>query len=86
MRLFPNTNTSDLVIFGTTQTHSVGAKAALILGIEFQAIETREEDGWGLRKEGLTKALENAKRYGKVPFILREWIVSSVIGCMSSGV
>jgi aromatic-L-amino-acid decarboxylase len=72
IRLFPNTKAEDLVIYGTTQTHSVGAKAALILGLEFRAIETKAEDLWGLRGATLEVALEEGKKEGKVPFILCE--------------
>lgn len=72
MRLYPNTKAEDLVIYGTTQTHSVGAKAALILGLEFRAIETKAEDLWGLRGATLEAALEEGKKEGKVPFILCE--------------
>lgn len=59
-----------MVILGTTQTHSLGAKAALILGFEFVAIETRAEDEWALRGEALEKALRELEEKRKKPFIL----------------
>jgi aromatic-L-amino-acid decarboxylase len=59
----------NLVIVATTQTHSVGAKAALILGLTFEAIETKEADAWALRGDALKETLDNLKAQGKVPFI-----------------
>lgn len=64
-----------MVILGTTQTHSLGAKAALILGFEFVAIETRAEDEWALRGEALEKALRELEEKGKKPFILSASLV-----------
>lgn len=61
-----------MVIVGTTQTHSLGAKAALILGLTFEAIETKEEDAWALRGEALRETLDRLKGEGKLPFALRE--------------
>lgn len=61
------------MIYGTTQTHSLGAKAALILGVEFRAIETKGEDKWALRGMRLGEALEEDRVRGKVPFILCEF-------------
>lgn len=70
LRILPGTTAEKLVLYGTTQTHSLGAKAALILGLEFRAIETKAEDDWSLRGETLREALEEDKARGKVPFIL----------------
>lgn len=70
LRLHPNTPFSELVIVATTQTHSLAAKAALILGLEFVAIETKEEDDWALRGDGLRTALDELEGQGKKPFIL----------------
>jgi aromatic-L-amino-acid/L-tryptophan decarboxylase len=63
-----------LVVYGTTQTHSVGAKAALILGLSFRALEVRREDEFSLRGETLKEALEEDIKAGKAPFILsKRW-------------
>jgi len=73
LRLDPGVNTSELVMLGTTQTHSLGAKAAKILGVEFLAIETREEDNWALRVDILEATLTDLEHSGKKPFVLREF-------------
>ncbi|QRW21306.1 aromatic-L-amino-acid decarboxylase [Rhizoctonia solani] len=38
----PDVPLDKLVIYGTSQTHSLGAKAALILGLQFRAIEDKK--------------------------------------------
>jgi aromatic-L-amino-acid decarboxylase len=58
----------------------LGAKAALILGVQFRALETRAEDGWGLRGSTLESALEEDAARGVVPFIL-----IATLGSTSSG-
>jgi aromatic-L-amino-acid decarboxylase len=62
--------TSRLVMYGTTQTHSIGAKAALILGLDFRALEVTAEDGFGLRGATLEAALREDEAAGRVPFML----------------
>lgn len=71
-RMLPGTKSEDLVIVATTQTHSLGAKAALILGLKFVAVETTEENGWAVTGEQLEKVLKELKEQGKVPFIFSE--------------
>jgi aromatic-L-amino-acid/L-tryptophan decarboxylase len=73
LRLHPGTPFEQMVIVGTTQTHSLGAKAALILGLSFVAIETKEEDAWALRGEALKETLDKLKGEGKLPFALCEY-------------
>lgn len=68
-RLHPNVPLEDLVIYGTTMTHSLGSKAALILGLSFRALEVMKEDEFGLRGQVLRQALEEDKAKGKHPFI-----------------
>lgn len=63
--MLPGTQAEKLVIYGTTQTHSLGAKAALILGVEFRAIETKGEDKWALRGMRLGEALEEDRVRGE---------------------
>uniref|UniRef100_A0A0K3CM33 BY PROTMAP: gi/814542705/emb/CEQ39736.1/ SPOSA6832_01283 [Sporidiobolus salmonicolor] n=1 Tax=Rhodotorula toruloides TaxID=5286 RepID=A0A0K3CM33_RHOTO len=84
LRLHPSTPFSDMVILGTTQTHSLGAKAALILGFEFVAIETRAEDEWALRGEALEKALRELKEKQKKPFILIATLGSTSTGAIDN--
>ncbi|KAI5475280.1 glycoside hydrolase family 13 protein [Pseudohyphozyma bogoriensis] len=84
LRMFPDTPAEKLVIFGTTQTHSLGAKAALILGLKFRAIETKAEDLWALRGEALRSALEQAKEEGLVPFALLATIGSTSTGAIDN--
>jgi aromatic-L-amino-acid decarboxylase len=57
-------------VLATTQTHSLGAKAALILGLGFHAIDTCEEDHWALRGQALEAELAKLEAAGKKPFIL----------------
>lgn len=60
------------IMYGTTQTHSLGAKAGLILGIPFRPLETRKEDDWALRGDTLAAALLEDEAKGLIPFILRQ--------------
>lgn len=72
--------TSRLVMYGTTQTHSIAAKAAIILGLDFRALEVTKEDGFALRGATLRAALLEDQSVGRVPFML----VAS-LGTTSSG-
>jgi aromatic-L-amino-acid/L-tryptophan decarboxylase len=66
----PGTNLDDLVIYTTTQTHSLGLKAGLVLGLKVRALEVQAEDQYSLRGETLRKALEEDAAAGRKPFIL----------------
>jgi aromatic-L-amino-acid/L-tryptophan decarboxylase len=70
MRDHPDTKLEDLVIYTTTQTHSLGSKAGLVLGIQVRAIEVSHDDQLALRGEALSNALEEDLRTGLKPFIL----------------
>lgn len=70
LRMHPTTPSSELVILATSQTHSLAAKAALILGLDFHAVETRKENDWALRGSDLEEALAELQSKGKKPFIL----------------
>lgn len=59
-----------LVILGTTQTHSLGAKAGLILDLPFVAIETRAENDWALTGAELEETLQRETAAGRTPFCL----------------
>lgn len=60
----------NLVIYTTTQTHSLGAKAGLILGTKVKAIEVQLEDQLSLRGKTLKRTLEEDVDAGLHPFIL----------------
>ena len=68
----PSAKLEDMIVYTTTQTHSLGAKAALVLGLECRALEVTEEDRFALRGDTLRKALEEDRRRGKHPFVLSE--------------
>jgi len=59
-----------LVIYGTTQTHSLGAKAALILGVHFRALKVDAGDNYSLRGETLSRALKEDREAGLHPYIM----------------
>lgn len=59
-----------MIIYTTTQTHSLGVKAALVLGLECRALDVTAEDHFALRGSVLRKALKEDSRRGKHPFIL----------------
>ena len=69
-RNHPDTKLEDLAIYTTTQTHSLGSKAGLVLGIQVRAIEVSHDDQLGLRGEALRDALEEDAKIGLKPFIL----------------
>ncbi|MCO5560113.1 hypothetical protein L7F22_013720 [Adiantum nelumboides] len=59
-----------LVLYGTTQTHSIAAKAALILGISFRALKVFAKDEYALQGETLKAAIEEDRAAGRYPFML----------------
>jgi len=61
-----------LVIYGSTQTHSIAKKAAVILGLEFRAVPVSIEDEYGLRGEALRKVMKADANAGYVPFFVGE--------------
>ncbi|PAV17055.1 aromatic-L-amino-acid decarboxylase [Pyrrhoderma noxium] len=79
-RTHPDVDLSKLIIYTTTQTHSFGKKAALILGLQDRALEVTAEDEFSLRGSTLRAALEEDKQAGLHPFIL-----IATIGTTSSG-
>lgn len=58
------------MVYTTTQTHSLGAKAALVLGLTCRAIPVKDEDDYGLRGAELRRAIEEDVLKGRRPFIL----------------
>ncbi|KAI0696521.1 pyridoxal phosphate-dependent transferase [Cytidiella melzeri] len=76
----PGVKTEDLLIYTTTQTHSLGVKAGLVLGLECRALDVTAEDNYALRGETLRKAIEADTAHGKHPFVL-----VATVGTTSSG-
>ncbi|KAJ3529049.1 hypothetical protein NM688_g7910 [Phlebia brevispora] len=76
----PAVKLEDLVIYTTTQTHSLGVKAGLVLGLACRTLEVSAEDQYALRGDTLRKALEEDEAQGKHPFIL-----IATVGTTSSG-
>ncbi|KAI8990725.1 aromatic-L-amino-acid decarboxylase [Trametes punicea] len=76
----PDVKLEDLVIYTTTQTHSLGVKAGLVLGLEVRALPVKPEDEYGLRGDTLRQALEEDIASGKRPFI-----IIGTVGTTSSG-
>ena len=69
-REHPGAKAEELVIYTTTQTHSLGLKAGLVLGLSVRALEVTFEDRFSLRGDTLRRALEEDERGGKKPFVL----------------
>ncbi|KAK3323939.1 pyridoxal phosphate-dependent transferase [Cercophora scortea] len=61
---------SRMVALATTMTHSSTKKAAIILGVRFQAIPVRAEDNYALTMPVLAAALANCRARGLEPFFL----------------
>ncbi|KAF8160873.1 aromatic-L-amino-acid decarboxylase [Crassisporium funariophilum] len=80
LRNNPNTDPAELMIFTTTQTHSLGLKAGLVLGIEVRAIDVKMEDQLSLRGDTLRDALAEAASGTWKPFI-----IIATVGTTSSG-
>ncbi|OWZ66171.1 hypothetical protein AYX15_02457 [Cryptococcus neoformans] len=69
-----------LVIYGSTQTHSIGAKAAILLGLPFRAVPVTAEDQYALRGHALRAAIETDVAAGLIPFL-----AIGTVGTTSSG-
>jgi len=76
----PDVKLEDMVIYTTTQTHSLGSKAGLVLGLQVRAIEVEYNDQFALRGKALRDALEEDAKIGRKPFIL-----IATVGTTSSG-
>ncbi|KAF8070404.1 pyridoxal phosphate-dependent transferase [Lyophyllum atratum] len=79
-RDYPEVKMEDLVIYTTTQTHSLGLKAGLVLGLSVRVLQVKLEDQFSLRGETLRDAMEEDEKLGKKPFIL-----IATVGTTSSG-
>ena len=72
LSLYPDVPMEKLVIYVTTQTHSLGLKAGLVLGLPVYAFPVRTEDNLSLRGEDLREVIERDKAEGKHPFVISE--------------
>ncbi|KAL5524396.1 BZZ1 [Sanghuangporus sanghuang] len=79
-RAHPEVDISKLVIYTTTQTHSLGKKAALILGLRARALDVTLENAFSLRGTTLQAALGEDINAGLHPFAL-----VATVGTTSSG-
>jgi len=79
-RNHPDAKLEDLVIYATTQTHSLASKAGLVLGLHVRAIDVTSDDQFALRGKALRDALEEDAKIGRKPFIL-----IATVGTTSSG-
>ncbi|KAG2074868.1 hypothetical protein BDR04DRAFT_1150671 [Suillus decipiens] len=80
IRQHPHVAVEKLVLYTTTQTHSLGKKAGLILGLKVRALEVTAQDDFALRGDTLKVALEEDVDAGFHPFIL-----IGTVGTTSSG-
>jgi aromatic-L-amino-acid decarboxylase len=71
-RLYPDVPTDKLMIYVTTQTHSLGLKAGLVLGLPVYAIPVRAEDNYSLCGQDLREVIERDRAEGKHPFAMSE--------------
>lgn len=71
--------TSRLLMYGTTQTHTIAAKAALCLGLDFRALPVSAPD-YSLDGSTLREAIAEDTGAGRIPFLL-----IATIGTTSSG-
>lgn len=70
MRQHPGVPVEKLVIYVTGQTHSLGEKTGLILGLNVRVLDVSAEDNYALRGMTLEQALNEDSRDGLYPFIL----------------
>lgn len=80
MQKNPDIPTEKLLIYTTTQTHSLGKKTGVVLGLKVRVLGVASEDKFALRGCTLHQALEEDKRAGLHPFIL-----IGTVGTTSSG-
>lgn len=66
----PDIPTDKLLIYTTTQTHSLGKKTGVVLGLKVRVLGVTSEDKYALRGCTLRQALEEDKAAGLHPFIL----------------
>ena len=59
------------MIYVTTQTHSFGKKAGMVLGLKVRAlsVDANARAGYGLDEKTLRAAIEEDRSAGRAPFI-----------------
>lgn len=63
-------HTKKFVMYGSTQTHSIGAKSAVLLGMPFRALPVKAEDEYALRGDVLKAAIEEDIAKGMTPLFV----------------
>jgi len=76
-RLYPDVPADKFVVYVTTQTHSLGLKAGLILDLPVFIIPVHAADNYSLRGQDLREVIERDKAEGKHPIAISK-IVSPV--------
>ena len=71
-RIHPNVPANKLVIYVTTQTHSLGLKCGRVLGLPVHPIPVRAEGNYSLGGQGLREVIGKDRAEGKHPFIISE--------------
>jgi glutamate/tyrosine decarboxylase-like PLP-dependent enzyme len=71
-RAHPEVQTEQLVLYLSSQTHSLGAKTAMLLGIQSRSLSVTEEDHYSLRGETVWKAYQEDRAAGLWPYCLCE--------------
>ncbi|KAI6007661.1 pyridoxal phosphate-dependent transferase [Pisolithus orientalis] len=81
----PDVSSEKLLIYITTQTHSLGKKAGLVLGLNVRALEVTVEDNFALRGDTLRRALEDDCACWATPICSELHISVGTVGTTSSG-
>jgi len=68
----PDIPLDKMVLYVTTETHSLGTKAALILGLKCRALKVKAEKNYSLDADVLKEALKEDEAAGIHPFMLSE--------------
>lgn len=93
LALHPDVAVDKLVIYVTTQTHSLGLKSGLILGLPVYAFTVRAEDNYSLRGQDLRETIEKDRAEGKHPFLISEahprrhirfFLISAIVGTVGT--
>lgn len=83
-REHPHIKMEDLVIYTTSQTHSLGAKAGVVLGLQVRSLDVKSEDDFSLRGNTLREALEEDAKIGRKAFILSTQFHCPLPGALGS--
>lgn len=70
----PNVSLDNLVLYLTTQTHSLGVKTAKILRIKYRELPVTAADDFALRGETFRKAYNEDRQAGNWPFALSKFV------------